>query len=580
MIELRQLPLGLIKESSFNPRRTFDSDGMANLIASIKQQGVLQPILVRPVDLHYEIVAGARRFRAATEADLDTIPAVVRNMNAQAALEAAVVENLQREDVHPLEEAEGYERLMKDYGYNADQLADKIGKSRAYIYARLKLLALAPHVRELFFEGKLDASRALLVARIPGAALQLKAAKEITTPDWKGDLPGYRASASIIQNNYTLQLHKASFDPYSERYAVGSCRDCPKRSGNDRVLFADIDSPDVCTDPACFNDKREVNYLRLRAIAEQSGGEVITGNEAQKLSNFHNLRQHNLEPLDARCHEDEQQRTYREILADDMPPVVFIEDARNKVFVEAIDTKLLAKALKKAGITRETVKASEERDWQAERDQRNAKAEIENRWRGRLFQEVRIKLGERFAESKVLAPEELTLLAVNLFSRTANIEYDEAEEIMTLWGHAIEEDSNLDDAISAFSQFLVTLGAPELCLFLIDLSLIDEAHANPFAIEKGDQPIRLLDQASRLGIDAEALRESTTSAEPSVGTSPPSHAAQAAVEGAEPAAVETPKPGKKPTTKKAKAKAHPAPAMPANEPAAPVKPIATAASQA
>ena len=170
------LPIDRIIISPTNPRKHFNEAALGELAASIAQHGVLQPILVRKWtidckmpkgkcygDMHgmHEIVCGERRWRASQIAGRAEILAIVRELSDLQVLEIQVVENLQREDVHPIEEAEGYERLIKWHGYSADTLAEKVGKSRAYIYARLKLTALAPVAREAFFSGKLTASTAL-----------------------------------------------------------------------------------------------------------------------------------------------------------------------------------------------------------------------------------------------------------------------------------------------------------------------------------------------------------------------------------------------------------------------------------
>ena len=304
-----------IIQSPTNPRKHFNTPALNELAESIRAHGVLQPILVRKwqVGMHlprgktfgdmtgaYEIVCGERRWRASQIAGVDTISAIVRELSDKEVLEIQVVENLQREDVHPLEEAEGYERLMQHHGYSADALAAKIGKSRAYVYARLKLTALTAPARELFYNGKLSASAALLIARVPGTDLQTKAATEITTPDWNGDAPSYRKAFEIIQQNYMLDLDEATFKPGDAKLvpAAGSCTDCPKRSGNDLFLMADIDDANVCTDPPCFNNKREVNFLRLKTLAEKTGRKVITGKDAEALvcNGNYSLRNNDYEP--------------------------------------------------------------------------------------------------------------------------------------------------------------------------------------------------------------------------------------------------------------------------------------------
>lgn len=302
------LPLSEIHESATNPRRTFDKAALEELTESVRKHGVLQPILVRPNDQGYELVAGHRRFRAATAAGLAEIPAVVRELGDREVLEIQVVENLQREDLHPLEEAEGYRRLHEEFEYSVDELAAKVGKSKSYVYARMKLCAIAGKARELFLEGKLDASRALLIARIPVPELADQAAVELVEDDW---IQSYREAADHIQQNYMLRLSEAPF-PANDADLVpeaGPCKACPKRTGNQRELFGDVQSADVCTDPVCFRKKADTHWERQRAIAEEKGQKVLEGNaatEARYSSRF--VR------LDSSCHSDPKLRTWRTLL--------------------------------------------------------------------------------------------------------------------------------------------------------------------------------------------------------------------------------------------------------------------------
>lgn len=191
-----EIPLDQLHASKTNPRKHFDKDALAELASSVKSHGVMQPILVRPhpsrrpdevSEIAFEIVAGERRYRAAKLAGLASIPAIVRELTDVQTLEMQVIENLQRSDLHPLEEAEGYEQLMKLHKQTADELAVKVGKSKGYVYARIKLLALSPAARKAFYDGDLVPSVATFIARIPGHALQDKALKEVTEKDRLGE---------------------------------------------------------------------------------------------------------------------------------------------------------------------------------------------------------------------------------------------------------------------------------------------------------------------------------------------------------------------------------------------------------
>lgn len=283
------IPLHLVVASSTNPRKHFNETDLNELADSIRQHGVAQPILVRPIagdENQVEIVAGERRYRASKLAGLETIPAIVRNLSDVQALEIQVIENLQRADLPAIEEAEGYEQLMKRHDYTAEQLAGKVGKSKAYIYGRLKLCTLTPSSREAFHNGKLTASTALLVARIPVASLQEQAVAEITHAKYKGMEPmSYRNAVSHIQSRYMLQLSAAPFSLTDAKLlkAAGACATCPKRTGNQPELFHDVDSADVCTDPDCFASKKAAGYEKLLAKAQKSGIPII---EAKTMYNL------------------------------------------------------------------------------------------------------------------------------------------------------------------------------------------------------------------------------------------------------------------------------------------------------
>lgn len=300
--QMRMVEVALIEESTTNPRKTFDQVKLQELAASIAATGVHQPILLRPLPGHrvpetwgfrrqgaplpaYELVAGARRLRACKFAKVTEVPAMIRELTDEQALEIQVIENLQREDVTELEEAEGYEVLMRQGNLNADQVGAKIGKSRSYVYARLKVLDLCHQGRQALREGKIDFSRGLLIARIPDEALQLKALHFCTDPDWQGDMPGYRECAAYVQQEFMLRLDKARFNIADATLVpdAGSCKDCSKRTGANPDLFADVKSADVCTSPPCFHAKEQAHAALMVAQAQAKGITVIAGKEAQEL---------------------------------------------------------------------------------------------------------------------------------------------------------------------------------------------------------------------------------------------------------------------------------------------------------
>ena len=160
--EQRVVPIDLVRAGKFNPRKDFREEELAELAESIRQKGLVQPIVVRPDPAGggYEIVAGERRWRAAQRAHLHQVPVIIRELSDQDALELAIIENVQRADLNAIEEAGGYRELMERFGYTQDQLAESIGKSRSHLANMLRLLKLPQGVQEFVRHGRLTAGHA------------------------------------------------------------------------------------------------------------------------------------------------------------------------------------------------------------------------------------------------------------------------------------------------------------------------------------------------------------------------------------------------------------------------------------
>jgi ParB family chromosome partitioning protein len=162
-IETNKIAIKDIVRSKFQPRKNFNKDSLAELTNSIKEQGVIQPIIVRPsasIDGKYEIIAGERRWLASQNAGLHEVPTVILNVDDVKSLEFAIVENVQRQDLNPIEEARGYQRLVDDFSYNQDKLSKFIGKSRSYIANSLRLLSLPDEVLSMVEQENLSAGHA------------------------------------------------------------------------------------------------------------------------------------------------------------------------------------------------------------------------------------------------------------------------------------------------------------------------------------------------------------------------------------------------------------------------------------
>jgi len=168
--ELKQLRVDLLQRGKYQPRTHMDKGALEDLAASIRAQGVVQPIVVRPTtNGNYEIVAGERRWRAAQQAGLDTIPAVVRKIPDEAAIAIALIENIQRENLNPVEEANALQRLIDEFRMTHQKVAEAVGRSRAAVSNLLRLLTLQPDVRELLEKGKMDMGHARALLALDGA---------------------------------------------------------------------------------------------------------------------------------------------------------------------------------------------------------------------------------------------------------------------------------------------------------------------------------------------------------------------------------------------------------------------------
>ncbi|CAG0969388.1 putative chromosome-partitioning protein ParB [Burkholderiales bacterium] len=177
---LKNLKLELLRPGKYQPRSHMDQASLAELAASIKEQGVMQPILVRPVEgQKYEIIAGERRWRAAQLAGLAEVPVLVRDVPDRAALALALVENIQREDLNPLEEAQGLQRLIEEFGLTHEDAAKAVGRSRSAVSNLLRLLQLAPPVQELLLTSKLDMGHARALLPLPGGQQVLLAGQVV-----------------------------------------------------------------------------------------------------------------------------------------------------------------------------------------------------------------------------------------------------------------------------------------------------------------------------------------------------------------------------------------------------------------
>jgi len=266
--EFRTVPLRDLVPGP-NYRRHADPKAFEDLVASVRTHGVLEPLLVRPHNGKLEVVAGRRRLAAAKDAKLEVVAVRVTELTDAQAAEVAIVENLQREDTHPLDEAEGYARLL-DTTARVEDVAARVGKTVAYVAARLSLRRLIPDVRKAYLEGRLEFSGARAIARLsdPG---QRRVWEELGR--FRGAIDTERIE-DRIQHEILLALAGAPWkkDDATLVPKAGACTVCPKRTGAEPALFDDLRKGDHCTDPACFELKM---LAHIKRAADQDHKTVL-----------------------------------------------------------------------------------------------------------------------------------------------------------------------------------------------------------------------------------------------------------------------------------------------------------------
>jgi len=586
------IAIELLTPSPTNPRKRFDEAKLNELAESIKYQGVLQPLLVReirsapgrpaavwpfpepytladklyaerihagqaemPSDIdsknmagvkvalaeikknqnreraatRYEIVAGERRYRAAKLAGLTELPCFVRELTDLQVLHAQVIENLQRDDLHPLEEAEGYQRLI-ELGSKAEDLGTEIGKSRAYVYARLKLLTLCNDARKAFYDGLLDASRALLIARIPTDKLQLEALKAITHPRFGDEAMSYREAKHHIHEHFMLDLAKAPWSPKDAELLpkAGACATCPKLTGNQPDLFDDVQRKNVCTDTVCFGLKKVAHVLLIQKQAAADGHKVIAGKEAKKMiphphySNYslnHSLQQQGMTLLTEAIPNDPKGTTWEKALiktklltAQDGKPSVqktLIEDPHHKgEIIQTISIEAATKALRQAGfeIKLKGAASSGSKADKQRLEKEKAAVGAENAFRTRLFEDLRASIAADLAAGK-MRPELFRVLAEDTFNG-ARYDNDLVKGLIAWHAPDLAALPNHDARAEAFEKRLPDMDPSEHFLIVFEMEMASELDVDIWALKRADgkTPQTMLRIAQIQGVDAEAVR--------------------------------------------------------------------------
>lgn len=523
MESITQLSINDLHESPFNPRRTFRESGLQELATDIAANGLLSPLLVRPripalfrqlsdtstAAVGYELVFGHRRLRAAQLAGMVEVPCMVRSMTDEEVRRAQISENLSREDVHPIEEAEGFQALIDDGTETADSLADRYGKSKSYVYARLTLTKACKAVREACVAGKIGTEVALLITRLRTERLQTLALSRISSKNLRvgdGGTRSYREIRDLLRDEFTLSLGKGCIFDVADALLLpnaDACTTCPKRSGN-APEFQDLatDQPGrfdgypargdayLCTDPDCYAAKKAAHLRNQAAELERMGKVVVEGNKARAaIGADGKVKGGYIAVSEIKSELQRAKQTasrFPSTIA--QPQVVVIQDPRTGKTVEAVKEADLAaagtrtmtpKAAKEANSYEERIK----RDQAKRRADELAAAELSKTHRA-LLARVRPVIHQSARDARDL--QLVARVAVNGAAHRGK------SLLAELW--ACEDTEELIEKVESMS-------CEDLTRLLMDCVLVEDVDVGVYSLDK--KPTVLLETAARYGVAIE-----------------------------------------------------------------------------
>lgn len=510
-------------ESPFNSRTVYNQEALDGLADSIRAAGVIEPILVRPVDLAgaaiqkggedlpaYEIIFGHRRFRACKIAGETHLPAFVRELTTGQAMQLQAIENVQRENLGPMEEAHAYQQYLQAHGITKDQLAQELGLSRSHVYARLKLLAACDAVQQALRAGKIDTEVALYIARLHTQKIQEKALAALASQHHDiedGGRKSVRRIREFLREKFALDLKEAIFDTKDATLLAGAdaCTTCPKRTGN-APEYQDLANtreggywahdrlrgePNLCTDPECWEAKKKQHLVNEAAKLEAKGKTVIAGNKARQLVSAVGEVKGGYVPLkDVKAQLAKAAKGKKA----EAPQVqtVLIQDPRGGKTIEAVKVD----DLKAAGVkVKEPAPARGRTDWEEQRrrdEEQRRKNEVKAAEATRLNRAV---LG---AVRLAAAGGPLSTLALQLVVATAlrGVDWKERPIIAELHGCKRFED---------LQKQVGQLPAERLATLLLDCALVEDVVAEGYNLKK--QPEALTAAAKHYGVDIDAIRK-------------------------------------------------------------------------
>lgn len=316
---IQLLPIGQISPSPHNPRKSFSEEALAELAQSIDRHGLLHPILVTPRGPHrYQIVAGERRWRACQRLGRASVECFVRDLDEKAAISIALMENVQRSGLNPIEEAAGLQAMIDVGKMSLREAASVVGKGRDYIARMLLLNRLPEAAKEAIRTGRMGRRTGWYIARIPLGEL-----RSLVTSEALSRRLSTAEVAKLVLEHYLLDLRKADFPLHSPDLLpdTPNCLECPRRTGNAKDLYSDISDPMICTDPDCFARKREADWLRRCRQARAEGKEVLPDPQAVDefiLGTAQLSEGSRYIDLEAKCPWDQAGRRWSSLLAEEL----------------------------------------------------------------------------------------------------------------------------------------------------------------------------------------------------------------------------------------------------------------------
>lgn len=530
------LALPLIATSLTNPRIYFDPVALQSLSDNIKADGLLQPILVRPLPgarleetftdrrkgdprPTHEIVAGERRYRACVMAGVRSVPVLMRNLTDEQVLRMQLVENVEREDLHPLEEARGYRNILdlpsqaeRPMADRVAELAASVQKSTRYIYQTMQLLQLCDFAQKVFLEKKLDRTTALQVATIGNEAGQIEATRRIaglartgTSTAVVDGTMSQRAAAEYVRNNHRLELGKAPFNIKIELAGAGPCSACPKMSGNAADLFEEgKKQPDTCMDRSCYGKKSTAHHEALAEAAKLNGQKVITGAAAKKLVPY-SYRPTDLQGGYTAINEKQygdgmDGKTVKQLLGKHMPATTLIDNPHGPGFIEALLTTDVKRLFKELGIGK--AKDVGRDDYAIKQSEQNKKDKAEREWRHAWATQLLAKaetVDEADLFERLMVP-----MAARLYQR---LDHDNTKRLHKLLGWDFPH-FGYDEHAKTVAHFKA-LSESEFNKFIIASCIAGELHVAEYM---KPSTANLDEMSALLGVDGKAIKASLAAA--------------------------------------------------------------------